>query len=620
VPFFPRRLRLAPLLPLLFLLTACGPAADDVIAPPSAPPASVASAPPPDAASARPMTQTPTPDDAFAAFANRFLAQYLELSPVEATQAGEHRYDGRWPDLSVEGEATTRKWLAAQLAALEAMPEAALNEQNRTDRAIVENQVRAAIFAIDELRGAENDPMTYTSVLGDGLDPLVTREFATIEQRMQSLLGRLGGIPAVVAVAKKRLKSPPKLMTETAIKQNHGLVDLCDHELAEAFAKAPAQRAALEAAAKQATAALEDFQAFLEGDLLPRSTGDVRIGRARFEKKLRFSLGDDIDIDALAKGARDLLAKTQDEMVDTAKEIWPTVAKGKKMPPSGTTDERKALVRAVLAKLAEDRPTDATIVTEASKLLADATAFVRDKNLVRVPDEPCKVIEMPEYRRGVAIAYCDSSGPLEEKQETFYAIAPTPKDWKPKRVESFYREYNRSMLADLTIHEAMPGHYLQAMHNNRFPSKLRAVFSSGPFVEGWAVYTEWLMARSGFGGPKVRLERQKMTLRLAANAILDHEIHAGTMDEKAALDLMTREAFQEEGEAVGKWRRAQLTSAQLTTYYYGFTEMMRLRAAFEASPRFQAAGKGFDERAYHDALLSFGSPPMRLLRKLMGAQ
>jgi uncharacterized protein (DUF885 family) len=148
------------------------------------------------------------------------------------------------------------------------------------------------------------------------------------------------------------------------------------------------------------------------------------------------------------------------------------------------------------------------------------------------------------------------------------------------------------------------------MHNNRFPSQIRAVFSSGPFVEGWAVYTEWLMAKYGFGGPKVRMQHQKMLLRLSANAILDHEVHAGTMDEKAALSLMMSEAFQEEGEAVGKWKRAKLTSAQLTTYYYGFTEMMALREKLEKAP-------GFKERAYHDKILSFGSPSMRHLRTIM---
>jgi len=208
------------------------------------------------------------------------------------------------------------------------------------------------------------------------------------------------------------------------------------------------------------------------------------------------------------------------------------------------------------------------------------------------------------------VAYCDPSGPLEATPQTFYAISPTPSDWPKQRVESFYREYNQSMIADLTIHEAMPGHYLQLMHNNQFPSKLRAVYYSGPFVEGWAVYAEWLMAEHGFGGPKVKLQRQKMVLRLAANAILDHDIHAGTMDEAAALALMKGEAFQEDGEAVGKWKRARLSSAQLTTYFFGFTELYKLRRTVEKLP-------GFTERAYHDRLLSWGSPPMKYVRQLV---
>ncbi len=427
---------------------------------------------------------------------------------------------------------------------------------------------------------------------------------------MASLRARLEGVPRIVEIAKRRLQRPPQIYTETAIQQNAGLITLCEHDLAEHFAKVPSQKAALEAAAKNAALALESFQTFLTKELLPRSDGSFRLGRARFEKKMRFELDDAVDVDALATGARALLTKTQDEMVDTAKELWPTLMAPAPLPPLTTADERRAAVRKVLDKLADDHPDNATILKEASAWLDQATKFVREHDLVRLPTDPCKVIEMPEYRRGVSVAYCDASGPLEKKQETFFAISPTPKDWPQKRVDSFYREYNRSMLADLTVHEAMPGHFLQLMHNNAFPSKVRAVFSSGAFVEGWAVYTEWLMAKYGFGGPKVRMMRQKMVLRLSANAVIDHGVHAGTMEEKEALDLMMKDAFQEEGEAVGKWRRARLSSAQLTTYYYGFTEMMKLRAAHEKDP-------GFTERSYHDRVVGFGSPSMRALRTIL---
>lgn len=556
------------------------------------------------------MKAAESADARLKAFAEQFLGEYLERNPTRATEAGEHRFDARWPDPSERGEAQERSFVQKRLEELAAIPAGELSAQARVDHELCGNVLRYWLFSLDELKDAETDPLYYTRLVGDGIDPLVNREFAPLDERMANLKVRLGGVPQLVAVAKTRLKRPPKIFTETAIQQNKGLVALVKSELAESFAKVPAQKAGLEAAAKGAAAALEDLQVFLEKELLPRSDGDFRLGRARFEKKLRFELDDAVDIDAVAQDARALLAKTQGEMAETAKELWPTLMKGAPLPATGTPAEQKALVQKVLAKLGEDHPTNETILKEATDWLAQATKFVKDTGLVTVPEEPCRVIEMPEYRRGVAIAYCDASGPLEKRQETFYAIAPTPKDWAKPRAESFYREYNRSMLADLTVHEAMPGHFLQLMHNNKFPSKVRAVFASGPFVEGWAVYGEWLMAKHGFGGPKVKMQRQKMVLRLAANAILDHDIHAGSMDEKAALELMQKEAFQEEGEAVGKWKRARLSSAQLTTYYYGFTEMMKLRAAHEGQP-------GFQEKAYHDRLLGYGSPSMRAARTLM---
>jgi uncharacterized protein (DUF885 family) len=297
-------------------------------------------------------------------------------------------------------------------------------------------------------------------------------------------------------------------------------------------------------------------------------------------------------------------------MVGTAEELWPELFPQRKLPGTKTAAGRAKLVRSVLARLAEDRPTDETIVDEARKLTNEATEFVRAKDLVEVPDEPISVIEMPEYRRGVAVAYCDSAGPLEKTRQTFYAISPTPNDWSPARVTSFYREYNRGMLAELTIHEAMPGHALQLAHASRFVSPTRAVFESGPFIEGWAVYSEALMARHGFGGPRVRIQRQKMALRVAANAILDHEVHAGSMDEAAAMKLLTEEAFQEEGEAAGKWKRVQLTSVQLSTYYFGFSEVSKLRKRAEQQP-------GFAERAFHDRLLAYGSPAPKYLRHIL---
>ncbi|MCU0685252.1 MAG: DUF885 domain-containing protein [Polyangiaceae bacterium] len=589
----------------------CGPASGPSgPAPVEAPPVAVAppaSAPIDAAAIAAANAET---TKRFDALTERFLNESLRRNPVLATISGEHRYDGAWPDVSEGSEAAETSFWGGLLGELDAIGEGSLDPQRRVDATIVRNRARYALFALASLRESERNPLYYTGTLGEGFDPLVSRSFAPPAERLQSLASRLGGVPAFLTAARKRLGRPPRVHTETAIEQTRGLIALCESGLKPHFGAVAGWAEAAPKAA-EAAKALKEFQAFLEKELLPRSDGNFRLGAERFEQKLRLELDDELDAGSLAAEARRQIEVTQAEMAVTAKELWPSLMKGKPLPPDDTPERRKALVATVLRAISDDRPTNQSIVAEAKKTLEEATAFVKARDLVRLPEEPCAIIEMPEYRRGVAIAYCDSSGPLEPKPETFYAIAPTPKGWSPKRVESFYREYNRSMLLNLTVHEAMPGHFLQLMHNNRFASKLRAVYSSGAFVEGWAVYGEWLMAENGFGGPKVKLMRQKMMLRTAANAVLDQGIHAGSMSEAEALALMKNEAFQEEGEAVGKWRRARLTSAQLSTYFYGFREMMKARKLVEKEP-------GFTERSFHDKLLGSGSPPPRHLRTLLG--
>jgi len=566
--------------------------------------------PPPQVVSSVPTTAPPSADATFTTLTNDFLDGYLALEPVFATTLGDHRHDDRWPDESAAGTARLRAFLVEQRARVAATPIASMNLQNQVDARILLDQIDGQLFSLDELKPEENNPVLYTTLVGDGLDPLLTHTFAPIEERLHSVRARLVGIPALVTDAKARLGHPPRVHTETAIEQVKGLVALCDHGIFDAAAAAPALRADVDAPAKAAAAALTDFQTFLEHDILPRSTGSFRAGPERFTKVLRYALHDDVSPDQLVLDARAEMDRTLSEMVLVARELWPRLERGP-VPATHTKAEERSLVRTVLTRLADDATDSNTILQDATTTLTDATRFVADHDLVGVPSDPCRVIEMPEYRRGVTIAYCDSTGPLEKTPETVYAIAPAPSSWPAKRAASFYREYNHSMLVDLTVHEAMPGHYLQAMHRSSFRSPVRAIFEDGAFVEGWAVYGEWLMAKYGFGGAKTHMQRLKMLLRVAANTLLDHGIHAGQMTEKEAVTLMTTEAFQEEGEAVGKWRRARLSSGQLSTYFYGYREMRKLRAACETQP-------GFTERSYHDRLLSFGSPPMREVGALLG--
>jgi len=221
---------------------------------------------------------------------------------------------------------------------------------------------------------------------------------------------------------------------------------------------------------------------------------------------------------------------------------------------------------------------------------------------------------MPKFQQGVAVAYCDSPGPLDRKLDTFYAISPIPADWTDKQTASFLGEYNAHMLYELSVHEAMPGHYVQIWHSNKNPSVLRAVLGSGTFVEGWACYAEDMMIEAGFGAdnPLRRLTNLKMRLRSITNAILDQGVHVEGWDEATAMRFMTTEAFQEEREAAGKWTRARVSSGQLSTYYVGWGEHHALRKDTQAK-----WGADFSLKKYHDTALSHGSPPARFVRQLM---
>ena len=277
------------------------------------------------------------------------------------------------------------------------------------------------------------------------------------------------------------------------------------------------------------------------------------------------------------------------------------------------TDDMAAIV-AALELTYQRRPARDAVIATAERALTQATDFARSANLVSVPATPLQIIPMPKFQQGVAIAYCDSPGPLDSKLGTFYAVSPIPSEWSKAQTTSFLREYNDYMIADVTVHEAMPGHYLQLAHANAAQSPLRAVLASGSFIEGWAVYAEGLMADQGFRGddPLFKLTMLKMRLRSITNALLDIGIHTEGMTHEAAIKLMTQTAFQQEREAEGKWTRARLTSAQLPTYFVGFSEHSELRRAAEAK-----AGTAFDLKAYHDQLLSYGSPPVRYARALM---
>jgi uncharacterized protein (DUF885 family) len=552
-------------------------------------------------------------DDAFQKIAHDYVEQYLRSNPEQATELGDHRFDGELTDYSAEAQAkdlATQKEFRDKLNAIDGTQ---LTDANNIDFRILKENIDYEIFRAEELKEPEWNPLVYMQSLANSLYLLVARDFAPADKRVANLRLRMQKIPGVIAQAKANLQHSPRVHTETAIEQTQGAINLVGAELAPLLDQAPQMKNELAPLQKKTAAALEEYKKWLQTDLLLRSDGNFRLGAEKYRKKLRFALASDLPMEEILKRAKADLEQTQTAIYETALPLYKKYFPDANRAAAGLADKHK-VTAAVLDKLAEQHPDDATVVDYAKKVVTEATDFVKQHDLVSVPNVPLDVIAMPEFKRGVAIAYCDAPGPLEKNGKTFFAVAPTPKDWSKERRESFFREYNNYMIRDLTVHEAMPGHFLQLARSNEFraPTLVRAIFQSGTFIEGWAVYCEQMMAEQGYGGPEVKMQQLKMRLRAICNAILDQSIHAGNMTEKQAMDLMTKEGYQQEGEAVAKWKRARLTSAQLSTYFVGATEHIDLRAAEQ-----KKLGSDFNLKKYNDQVISYGSPPVKYVRELM---
>jgi len=552
-------------------------------------------------------------DREFTKLAQEYLDDRAERHPSTATDLGDHRFDARLGDPSEQARADERRALDGWAGRLEAIDDSALSAEHRVDAAMMADGVARRVFELDELREHTWNPLQANP--GKAIYQLLARDFAPLPDRLAAVAGRLADVPAVLAEARRQLGAMPRVHLETAIGQFAGTIALVSAQIDDALKAAPQCEPQLALLRPAALEALTEHRAWLSArlDEAARSDGfaDPRVGPGRFARKLSLTLNAAADADAILARAEADLDRVSEEIAELAAQI----AGSARIAGSAQPGQ----VRQVLDRLAQDVPDDTNILEFCRDALTAQTAFVTDHHLLSVYDDPVELIVMPEIDRGVAVAYCDTPGPLEPRpQPTFIAVSPTPADWPPERVASFYREYNRHMVHNLMVHEAMPGHYLQLQHSRRFAGSdtaIRAALRSGSFTEGWAVYTEELMAEHGYpgeGDPRaVRMQQLKMQLRTTINAILDARVHAHGMTEAEAMALMTGRGYQEEGEAAGKWRRALITSAQLSTYYVGYSEISDL------ARELRAADPGQPEQEIHDRMLAHGSPPVRLLRTLI---
>ena len=572
------------------------------------------------------LTATPVPaalasqgemDGLFDQVSGLFIAAAMKSSPVEATSLGEHHYDALLPNITAKGRADRTNLWRMILQSLGQISPRELSREKQVDFALLNNELQYRLWQSDVSQDWAWNPQIYNDTAAGSLYTLAARDFAPWDVRLKSATARMEALPAFLLESRRQLdpKRVPKIFAETVARQNAGIMEIAQDMLApHADALHGADRARFDAALAGLKMAVTDQQTWLETVLVPQAKGNFRLGAKLYDQKMKFGLMSDMSRRQLKARALRAKADTRAEMFAIACEVVAKDGLSMVCDQRHTPQFQQSMIENALALSYEKRPARGNLEQRARETLADATAFVRQQGFVAMPDGPVRVITMPKFQQGNAVAYNDPPGVFEKGGENFYAVSPIPADWSDAQAKSFLTEYNDYMIHDLSIHEAMPGHYLQLDHANRSPDLLRAYLGSGPFVEGWAVYAEGMMADQGYlnGDPLIKLTVLKMRLRSVTNTLLDIGIQTEGMSRDQAMDLMMKGAFQAEREAAGKWVRAQLSSVQLLSYFTGYSEHMALRE--EAKKRW---GKDYSLRRYNDTVLSFGSPPVKYARALM---
>ncbi|WP_295938675.1 DUF885 domain-containing protein [uncultured Xanthomonas sp.] len=559
----------------------------------------------------------PAADTAFAALSKRAVDTWMQLSPVGATQTGDHRYDSELDDLSAAGRQKSLDASKQLLAELDKLDVTKLSRENQVDAAILRNQLQSDIWNSEVAQGWATDPQVYNGLAGGAIYGLMAREFAPLPERLKSATARMEKIPALFAQARANLDPArvSEISAKTVAKQNRGILSIVDSFIVphiQELPQADAQR--LQAAIEGLKKAVAEQQTWLDQTLVPNAKGDFRLGAEKYDQKLKFALNSSLSRAEIKQRAEAELTRVRQDMYGIARTVLKDKPGAPALVDAPSDEQQQKAIEAALELAYAQHPARDKVVEAAKASLADATDFVRKKDLVTLPDAPVDIILMPEFQRGVAVAYCDSPGPLDKNLKTFYAVSPIPDDWNAQQADSFLREYNSRMIHLLSIHEGVPGHYVEGWHSAKFPSTLRGVLRSGVFAEGWAVYTERMMQEQGYldNDPLFHLVQLKFYLRSIANALLDQGVHVDGWSKEQALHLMVHDTFQQQSEAEGKWVRAQLTSAQLPTYFVGVQEHLDLRKAMQ-----DKLGDKFNLKAYHDQVLSYGAPPVRFVRELM---
>jgi len=538
-----------------------------------------------------------------------FVSELWKMYPGWASGLGKHDGD----EILTIPNATQRtkelKFIKEQLDILHAFNKTELSESDQIDCELMENYLEGSKWEIETFKSWEWNPSNY-NVCGSFAEQLANEQLP-LETRLKNISKKLDKVSAYYAAAKTNIKNPTIEHTQLSVAQNRGGSSVFSTDLPAQIEKSKLsskEKEALLSKSKKAEASVIAFADWLEKMPNPNPRS-FRLGSKLYSQKFEFDIQSDNSAKEVYNAALEHKKELHTKMVKLADQLWKKYM-GNQLPPY----DDYTMVKMVIDKISEQHTTPENFQQEIQNQIPELTAFVKKKNLLYLdPKKPLVVRKEPDYMAGVAGASISAPGPYDKNGKTYYNVG-SMSGWSAEQSESYLREYNDYVLQILNIHEAIPGHYAQLVYSNQSPSIIKSILGNGAMIEGWAVYTELMMLENGYNAdsPEMWLMYFKWNLRTTCNTILDYSVHNLNMSKDQAMNLLVREAYQQQAEADGKWKRATLTQVQLCSYFTGFSEIVSLRKEL-----MKKQGKKFNLKKFHEEFLSFGSAPVRDVRKMM---
>lgn len=547
----------------------------------------------------------------FDSYKKAFINRLWKIYPDWATNVGYHKYDSMLYVPNGEQRKIELNFYTSELEKLQAFSYNTLSDANKIDFKILEDFYNYGLWQINQYKSWQWNPADYN--IGSSFSIILSENYAPLKKRLTNVFIKLKNVPQYYEAAKQNIQNPSAEHLQLAIDQNEGSLSVFETDYVIAVKKMnfyPETEALYLKRGADAVAAIQSYIQFLKDfkNITPRS---FRLGKELYSDKFKYEIQSAFTSDEIYEAAINRKIYLHQEMGKIAKSLWPKYFGNLSAPENDLF-----LIRKIIDTISMQHVKAADFQTEIEKQIPALTTFVKEKNLIYLdPKKPLKVRKEPAYMAGVAGASISSPGPYAKNGTTYYNVGSI-ENWTAERQESYLREYNQYILQILNIHEAIPGHYVQLVYSNKSPSIIKSIFGNGAMIEGWAVYSELMMMENGYGNgidsSEFWLMYYKWNLRTVCNTILDIGVHTKNLSEKDAMDLLINQAFQQQTEAEGKWRRVQVTNVQLTSYFTGFYEILQLRNHLK-----EMQGNAFNVKKFNEQFLKYGSSPVKFIKEIL---